>query len=87
MYCMIQFIKLANANYFMTKFYQWLLSMDREMGWEELQSGIRKHLGYECIYYLDCGDGFKDAYMSNFNKFYTLSICNLCVHYNSIKLF
>ena len=84
---MIQFIKLANANYFMTKFDQWLLSMDREMGWEELQSGVRKHLGYECIYYLDCGDGFKDAYMSNFNKFYTLSICNLCVHYNSIKLF
>ena len=32
MYCMIQFIKQANANYFMTKFDQWLLLMDREMG-------------------------------------------------------
>ena len=50
MYCMIQFIKLANATYFMTQFDQWLLSMDGETGvggitkWHQETFGLWKYL-------------------------------------------
>lgn len=89
-YYMIHFIKLANANYFIMTKIRSVVTMDgwRDGGGRNYKGASRNFWGGDgFIYYLDCGDGFKDIYMSKFIKFYTLSMCNLCVNYISIKQF